>query len=56
MSNILVAFLLGVGVAAWVYNKLMRSTGGNTQNSLVASGIVGFVAFVVMFIFMNIIT
>lgn len=56
MSNILVAFLLGVGVAAWVYNKLMRSTGGNTQNSLIASGVVGFIGFVIMLIFMNIIT
>lgn len=53
MSNVLVAFLLGVGVAAWVYSKLMRSTGGNTQNSLVASGAVGFIGFLVMLIIMS---
>jgi hypothetical protein len=56
MSNILVAFLLGVGVATWVYSKLMRSTGGNTQNALIASGAVGGVAFIIMLIVMSIIT
>lgn len=53
MSNILVAFLLGVGVTTWVYNKLMRNTGGNTQNSLIAAGAIGFVGFIIMFIIMN---
>lgn len=53
MSNILVALLLGVGVTTWVYSKLMRNTGGNTQNSIIASGAVGFIAFLIMLIIMS---
>ena len=55
MSNVLVSFLLAVGVTTWVYSKLMRNTGGNTQNSLIASGAIGGVAFVIMMIVMSVI-
>lgn len=53
MSNGITALLLGIGIAAWVYNKLMRSTGGNTQNSLIGGGSIGAIAFVVMLLIMN---
>lgn len=53
MSNVVVALLLGIGVTAWVYNKFMRSTGGNTQNSLIGSSAIGVLAFVVMLLIMN---
>lgn len=55
MSNILVAFLLGIGFAGWVYSKIQRQTGGNTQTSLVAAGASGFVAFLLMWIIMSMI-
>lgn len=50
MSSILIGFLLGCGVAAWVYNKLMRSSGGNSkQAGIVAAmaGVGGFLAVVI---------
>lgn len=46
MSSPLVGFLIGIAVAAWVYSKMMRRTGGNIQNSIIIAGIVGFFAFI----------
>lgn len=53
MSNVITALMLGVGIAVWVYNKFMNSTGGNTQNSLIGGGAIGAVAFVAMLLIMN---
>ena len=53
MSNTIVALLVGAGLSAWVYSKTMRSTGNNTQNSLIAAGAAGFVAFILMWIIMG---
>jgi hypothetical protein len=51
--NLMVAFFAGAGAAAWVYSKVMRSTGGNNQSSLIVAGSAGAAAFVVMTIIMN---
>ena len=56
MTPFITAFLLGIGVMAWVYNKFMRTTGGNTANSLTASGIIGFIAFLLMWMIMSMIS
>lgn len=48
--SFLIGLLLGAGVAAWVYNKLIRSTGGDSkQAGIVAAmaGVGGFVAVVI---------
>lgn len=55
MGNSMIAFFLAAGVAAWVYNKLSRSTGGNTKNALTAAIIVGIFAFIVMIIALGLI-
>jgi hypothetical protein len=47
MSNVFIGILLAVGVGGWVYAKTQKSTGGNTQNSLIVAGIAAFFAFVV---------
>ncbi|HEY5268504.1 MAG TPA: hypothetical protein VII94_05240 [Candidatus Saccharimonadales bacterium] len=48
MSNLLIALLLGVGSGAWVYNKLLRTTGNNQKNALIGAIIIGLVlAFIV---------
>ncbi|HSX24132.1 MAG TPA: hypothetical protein VLE74_03470 [Candidatus Saccharimonadales bacterium] len=47
-SNFLVGFLLGAGVAAWVYGKMMRSTGNNTKNSLIVAAVAGIAALVLV--------
>lgn len=55
MSPILVALMFSSGVGVWVYSKIMRSTGGNTQNSLIVAGITGVIAFVGILIILNIV-
>lgn len=47
-SNFLIAFLVSVGATAWIYNKFMRSTGGNTKNALISAGIAGGAIFIGM--------
>lgn len=47
MSYFLIALMLGIGAAAWVYNKVMNRTGGNTQNALVIASVSGIMAFVI---------
>ncbi len=42
--------MLGAGVAAWTYSKIMRSTGNNTQNALIVAGVAGVFAFVLALI------
>lgn len=53
MSNTLVAFLLGAGLSAWVYSKIIRSTGGNTQTALITAGAAGFLGFLLMWIILG---
>ena len=51
--NLMVSFFAGAGVAAWVYTKIMRSSGGNTQSSLIVAGAAGVVAFGIMMVIMS---
>ena len=49
MSNFLVAFLVGISAATWMYARTMKTTGNNTRSSLVAAGVIGGGAFVIIF-------
>jgi hypothetical protein len=53
-SNLTIGFLFGVGFAGWVYSKLMRSTGGNTKNSLIVAACAGVAAMVMVITLMGI--
>ena len=53
MSNTLIAFFLGAGVFAWVYNKFYTRTGGNQQTSIPAALVVGVIAFLIMLTVMD---
>lgn len=55
MTNGFIAILLGAGAAAWVYGKVMRSTGNNTGNALTVAGVAGVAAFVLMLLLLNMI-
>ena len=55
MSNILVGFLAGAGIAGWVYSKMIRSTGGNTQNALIVAGSAGVAAWVILVLILGMI-
>ncbi len=53
MSNVVVALLLGIGFGGWVYAKTQRSTGGNTQSSLITGGASGIVAAILMLLVLS---
>jgi hypothetical protein len=53
MSNGVIAFLIGLGFAGWMYSKIYRSTGGNTRNALITAGVAGLAVFVIIFIIFN---
>ena len=46
MSNNVIAFLVSVGAAGWVYSKMIRRTGGNTQSALIVAAISGVMLFI----------
>lgn len=54
-SNFLIGFLTGLGFAAWIYSKMMKSTGGNVKNSLIVAGFSGLGAMAVVSIFLGIV-
>lgn len=47
MTTFVIAFLLAAGGGGWAYSKIQRTTGGNTQTSLMMAGL----AAVILFIF-----
>jgi hypothetical protein len=49
MGNLLTSFLFALGVSAWVYSKSQRRNGGLTNQSVIAAGVVGFMAFLFFF-------
>ena len=50
MSNGLIAFMMGIGVATWVYSKMYSRTGGNSQSAGVVAGVAGLAAAGLMFL------
>lgn len=47
MSPILISLFGAAGVAAWVYNKTMRYTGNNTNNSITITAVTAVIVFVI---------
>ena len=47
MSALVIALFMSVGIATWVFNKVMERTGGNTKNSLVITGITAVFVFII---------
>ena len=41
----MVGVLAALGISAWIYPRINRSSGGNTQTALIVSGIGGFFVF-----------
>ena len=37
MPSWVAALLFAIGGGAWLYNKLMRTTGGNTQSAIIVT-------------------
>ena len=47
MSNLLIGFLLGAGVSAWVYSKMMNRTGNNSNQAITTAAVAGLIALLV---------
>ena len=56
MSDAGIAFLFSTGATAWVYSKLMRTTGGNTGAVLATCAMVFVLLFVFMWMFIGFVT
>jgi hypothetical protein len=50
MANWIIALLVAVGGAGWIYSKLMRSTGNNKTSSLMAAAGIGVLLFLFLYI------
>lgn len=48
MSSVAIALLVALGSGAWIYNKFMRSTGGNAKSSITSAAIAGIAIFIFM--------
>jgi hypothetical protein len=53
MSNLLIAFLFGIGSGAWVYKKLLRTTGNNQKNALIGSTVTGLVLMFILYFILD---
>lgn len=53
MPPAVVALLFGAGISTWVYTKVMRTTGGNTQSSLVVAAITFLFSFIAFWLILN---
>ncbi len=49
MGNGVIAFLMAIGTATWVYSKFYRRTGGNNQSAVTGAAIVGVLVFIIAF-------
>ncbi len=56
MGNGLIAFLVAVSASAWIYSKMMRSTGGITQNAIIVAAIGGVFIFVIVLVVANMVS
>lgn len=53
MSNGMISLLTALGIGAWIYAKMYRSSGGNRVNAMVVSGGAGLVVFLAMMAILN---
>lgn len=45
MAPWIIALLFAIGASAWIYTKIMRTTGNNTKSSLITAGLSGLLLF-----------
>jgi hypothetical protein len=48
MSNVLIALLISLGLAAWLYAKMMRNSGGLKGNAFTVAAITAGVTFLIV--------
>lgn len=53
MGPFLISLIVGVSASAWIYNKFMNSTGGNTKSALMTAGFSGLGIMIALFILLS---
>ncbi|MEK7561869.1 MAG: hypothetical protein AAB541_03335 [Patescibacteria group bacterium] len=53
MGKGLISLMFTAGACTWIYTKLQRTSGNNTQRSLTAVAITGVLIFVVFYLVLN---
>lgn len=53
VSNFMIGLLMGLGAGGWIYGKVQRRTGGNTQDSLIMAGVGGFFVFLLVLLLLS---
>jgi hypothetical protein len=54
-SNVTIALLISLSSGAWIYTKTQRSTGNNTQTSLIVAGISAGILFILTLIVLGLV-
>ncbi|MDB5186014.1 MAG: hypothetical protein JWL85_537 [Candidatus Saccharibacteria bacterium] len=52
-SSVAIGLLMSAGLSAWVYSKMQRQTGGNTQSALTVAAGAGVLAFLFVITFLS---
>lgn len=55
MPSVVVALFLAIGIAAWVYSKITRRTGGIAKSDITVTAIVAIIVFFVSWSLLNMI-
>jgi hypothetical protein len=53
MGKGLISLMFTVGACTWIYTRLQRTSGNNTQRSLSAVAVAGVLIFVVFFVILS---
>lgn len=56
MSNTVIALFAAFGAGGWIYNRFMRTTGGNKQTAITTAVVSGIVIFVFMYLGLGLLT
>jgi hypothetical protein len=56
MSKFVIALLVSLGLATWLFNKLQRSSGNNTEASLKGAGFIAIIGFIIIYVVLGMIS
>jgi hypothetical protein len=49
----LISIFAAIGSATWLFNRLQRNSGNNTQQSLIGAGLFALLVFLIFFVMLN---
>jgi hypothetical protein len=49
MGPLLISLFLTAGTCTWIYTKLQRKSGNNTEQSAIATGVIAMIMFLILY-------